>query len=84
MWESGTVAHALYQGDAIIKDACKQYSSFSVSNSGFDTKEATKYSYLNSDGVMIFELCYMVKHDLWDEVREGIQEAEAELGIVRD
>ena len=84
MWENGTVANALYQGDAIIKDACKQYSSFSVANSSFDTKEATKYSYLNADGVMVFELCYMVKYNLWDKVREGIQEAEAELGIVRD
>ena len=84
MWESGTIAHALYQGDAIIKDACLHYSSFSVANSDFDTKEATKYSYLNSDGVMIFELCYMVKYDWWDEVKAGIQEAEAELGIVRE
>jgi hypothetical protein len=33
---------------------------------------------------MIFELCYMVKYDWWDEVKAGIQEAEAELGIVRE
>ena len=84
MWESGTIAHALYQGDAIIKDACQHYSSFSVASSTFDVKEATKYSYLNADGVMIFELCYMVKYDWWDEVKAGIQEAEEELGIVRE
>ena len=84
MWENGTIANALYQGDAIIKDACQHYSSFSVASSDFDTKEATKYSYLNSDGVMVFELCYMVKYDWWDEVKAGIQEAEAELGIVRE
>ncbi len=84
MWESGTIAHALYQGDAIIKDACQHYSSFSVADSSFDVKEAAKYSYLNADGVMVFELCYMVKYDWWDEVKAGIQEAETELGIVRE
>lgn len=84
VWNNGTIANALYQGDAIIKDACQHYSSFSVSSSDFDTKEATKYSYLNSDGVMVFELCYMVKYDWWDEVKAGIEEAEAELGIVRE
>lgn len=84
MWENGTIANALYQGDAIIKDACQHYSSFSVASSTFDVKEATKYSYLNADGVMIFELCYMVKYDWWDEVKAGIQEAEEELGIVRE
>jgi len=84
MWENGTIAHALYQGDAIIKDACQHYSSFSVADSSFDVKEATKYSYLNADGVMVFELCYMVKYDWWDEVKAGIQEAETELGIVRE
>ena len=74
----------MYQGDAIIKDACQHYSSFSVADSSFDVKEAAKYSYLNADGVMVFELCYMVKYDWWDEVKAGIQEAETELGIVRE
>lgn len=83
VYENATIAHALYQGESIINGACDHYASFSVADSGFDTREATKYSYLNSDGVMVFELCYMVKYDWWDEVKAGIEEAEAELGIVR-
>lgn len=83
MWDNGTIAHALYQGDALIKDACRHYSSFSVASQELDAKEAVRYSYINSDGVMVFELCYMVKYDLWDEIKAGIEAAEAELGIVR-
>ena len=83
MWQNATIAYALNQGSVIIKDACKQYSSFSVASRDFDAENAVRYSYLNSDGVMVFELCYMVKYDWWDEVKAGIESAEKELGIIR-
>ncbi len=63
----------------LIGDACTLYNSFGL-YTGISSEEATYYSYLHYDGIMIFELSTFAGQQHWDKVRSGYCRAMYELG----
>ncbi|MBR1872227.1 MAG: family 10 glycosylhydrolase [Bacteroidales bacterium] len=63
----------------LIGDACSLYDSFGI-YTGISIEEAVYYSYMNYDGVMIFELGAMASNNRWDRVKCGYTRAMYELG----
>ena len=63
----------------LVGDACTMYNSFGLYN-GVSCDEATYYSYMNYDGVMIFELGTFSAQNHWDNVKSGYCRAMRQLG----
>ena len=64
---------------SVIAGACTLYNSFGL-YTGISADEATYYSYLNYDGIMIFELGSMEGGKQYDNVMSGYARAMYELG----
>ncbi|MBR6247130.1 MAG: family 10 glycosylhydrolase [Bacteroidales bacterium] len=63
----------------LVGDACTMYNSFGLYN-GVNCDEATYYSYLHYDGLMVFELGAFVGQGQWDAFKSGYVRAMRELG----
>ncbi len=78
--DSSSIEYAIIRAKEILNDDCKMYGSFDIASDSFDVEEATYLCMMETDGIMIFELIYAIKYDYWDEMKAGIDRAEAELG----
>lgn len=82
-YDSSSVEYAISRAKRIIGDDCEIYGTI-MSLEGFDLEEAVYLCYKETVGVMVFELSHIINNDAWDDVKAGVERAEAELGIVRE
>ena len=73
--DGGTIAYAMNQGSYLLNKDCQMYTTFSCSNAKFPMKEAVQYGLENSDGIMIFDLCYVVGNNFWNKLKSGVEAA---------
>lgn len=76
-----SVEYAINRAKRIIGDDCTLYGTIACSDGAFDLDEAVYLCYTQTSGVMVFELSHIIRNDMWDQVKAGVERAKAELGI---
>lgn len=78
--DNESIEFAINRGKYLVGDACTMYGTIGLkANWDKETEQATELCLKTTEGIMIFDLVYVVKYDLWDEIKSGIDKAEAFL-----
>ena len=76
-----SIEFAIARGKMLINGDCKMYGTYSCDSPDFDVEGATELCLKETDGIMIFDLVYIIKNNMWDKIKSGIDKAEKSLGI---
>ncbi|MCD7978402.1 MAG: hypothetical protein LUG51_15130 [Tannerellaceae bacterium] len=77
MDEPESIEFGLARANRVIMGDCRMVGSIYALNHQ-DFEEATYVALAHSEGLMVFDIVQVIQYDLWDEIRKGIQRAEAE------
>lgn len=74
-----SIEYGLWRADRDIAGACRLQGSITGTNTLDEFDDAVYLCMKNTSGVMVFDLVWVIKNDLWDKIKAGIDRAESEL-----
>lgn len=72
-----SIEYGIYRTLRDVQGACKVYGSLYAQNFN-DFEDAVYLSLSRTEGLMVFDIVQVIENDLWDEIKAGIDRAEAE------
>lgn len=74
-----SVEYGLYRSNRDVAGACAVYGSLYAQNHLDEFDDAVYLCLRDTEGLMVFDLVQVVRFNLWDEIKAGIDRAEAEM-----
>lgn len=76
--DNESIEYGLKRTNRDVNGACKVYGSIYAQNRNqFD--DAVYVCLRDTEGLMVFDIVQVIEYDLWDEIKSGIDRAEAEM-----
>lgn len=79
--DNESVEYAINKAEKLIAGDCTLYGTIGCADAKFDIENAVYLCLKKTAGVMVFELSHVLRNDMWDKIKAGIDRAERELGI---
>lgn len=79
--DAESVEYAINKAKRLIGDDCTLYGTISCADKNFDLDEAVYLCYKETAGVMVFEMSHILRNNMWDQVKAGVEKAKKEFGI---
>ena len=76
--DNESIEYGLMRTKRDIDGACKVYGSIYAQNYK-DFDDAVYVCLRDTEGLMVFDIVQVIEHSLWDEIKSGIDRAEAEI-----
>lgn len=78
-----SIEYGLYRSNRDVQGACSVYGSLYAQNHIDQFADAVYLCLRDTEGLMVFDLVQVVRFNLWDEIKEGIDRAENEMKTVK-
>lgn len=77
--DPNSIESALRKAKEYIKDDCTAYGTIYALYHELNIEDAVYVCLRDTEGLMVFDICQVIKFDLWDDVRRGVERAEPEF-----
>ncbi len=81
-YDNESVEYAIERSKKLINGDCTIYGTIACADASFDIKEAVYLCLRETEGVMVFELSHIIRNRKWDAIKEGVDKAWKELGVI--
>lgn len=74
-----SIEYGLYRSNRDVQGACAVYGSLYAQNHLDEFDDAVYLCLRDTEGLMVFDLVQVIRYNLWDKIKKGIDRAESEI-----
>lgn len=74
-----SIEYGLYRSNRDVQGACAVYGSLYAQNHLDEFDDAVYLCLRDTEGLMVFDLVQVIRYNLWDKIKAGIDRAESEM-----
>lgn len=75
--DAESIEYAINRAKELIGDDCKMYGTISCDNKDFNLASGIDICLKETDGIMIFDLVYVIKYNWWDTIKQAFAESDS-------